>query len=384
LKEQELTELKTIIEDIIEDRLTGLRKSLFQNEIDTFMVLVEENRCYLSGFRGEDSQFDESAGTLFITDSNCIIATDSRFVLQAETEAPLYETVCYKKGLVEKLPDILGTLNTKRLGFESKRLSYFQYKKIADQFKSAGLSVELVETENVVENLRIIKGQAEIESIQEALSIAETVFENFAATITTGMTEKAVAWALEKRLREAGADALSFPTIVASGPNSALPHAIPGDRQFQKGEPILFDWGVRLNGYCSDISRTLFIGKPDDTFKKVYTTVLDAQRKAVDAIRPGISSKAVDEIARAHIDKMGFKDKFGHGLGHGAGLAVHESPRLSPLYDEPLEPRMVFTVEPGIYLPDWGGVRLENMAVVRENGVEMLNRLDSGNFQAGV
>ena len=186
---------------------------------------------------------------------------------------------------------------------------------------------------------------------------------------------------MEKGMREAGADALSFPTIVAAGTNSALPHAIPGDRVINNGEPILFDWGARLNGYCSDISRTVVLGKPDSTFEKVFQTVLDAQRLATDAIKPGISSKAVDKVARDHIETKGFGGKFGHGLGHGTGLAIHESPRLSPLKDIVLEPGMVSTVEPGVYLPDWGGVRLENMIVVRNNGAEVLNRTDPGKYQ---
>jgi Xaa-Pro aminopeptidase len=368
---------------IIENRLSRLKKSLSERKIDTFMVSIEENRRYLSGFKGEDTQFDESAGTLFISDSDFILATDSRFVTQAEAEAPLYRVICCKEGLAKQLPDIAGALNTKRLGFESRRISYLQHKKITEEIETAGLSIELVDTEDVVEDFRILKQESEIEAIRDALSIAESVFEEFSGTISPGMTEKEAAWEFEKRMREAGADALSFPTIVASGPNSALPHAIPGERKIRKGEPILFDWGVKHNGYCSDISRTLIIGKPDETFKKVFTTVLDAQCKAIDAIGPGIGSKAVDDIARSHIEDMGFKDKFGHGLGHGVGLAIHEPPRLSPLVDKPLEAQMVFTVEPGIYIPGWGGVRLENMAVVRKDGAEILNRLDAGNFLAG-
>jgi Xaa-Pro aminopeptidase len=188
------------------------------------------------------------------------------------------------------------------------------------------------------------------------------------------MTEQEAAWNLEKTLREAGAEALSFPVIVAGGPNSAMPHAVPGNRALMAGEPILFDWGVRLNGYCSDISRTLVMGKPDDTFQKVFQTVREAQEMAVAAVKPGIDARSVDAVARSHIEKMGFKDRFGHGLGHGVGLAIHEKPRLSPLSDDVLKPGMICTVEPGIYLPGWGGVRLENMIVVTADGAEVLNK----------
>jgi len=369
----------------IEKRVERLRKSLAENNIDSLLVLVEENRRYLSGFTGEDTRFDETAGALFITDKRLILATDSRNDLQAAREAPLYKIICYKKGLVKELPNIINTLQTKRLGFESIRMSYMQYNKICGQLSSSDIDVELVEADNIMECLRAVKEQSELEEIKKALFIAESVFINFAEnTIKPGMTEKEAAWILEKNLREAGADSLSFPIIVASGPNSALPHAIPGNRNFHKGEPILFDWGARLNGYCSDISRTLVIGSPDDKFKKIFNTVLDAQLKAIDAIKPGISSKDVDEIARNHIDSMGFKDNFGHGLGHGIGLAVHEPPGISSLKDTLLEKQMVFTVEPGIYIPGWGGIRLENMVVVRKDGAEVLNSHDPLTLLQGI
>lgn len=372
------------MEGIIENRLNRLRKSLLDKNLDTFMVLVEENRRYLSGFTGKDTQFDESAGALFITDTGLILATDSRYELQAKMEAPLYEIICYKEGLARELPGILKTLKTERFGFESIRMSYTQYKKITEQFKSEKLQVEPVPTDSIVENLRIIKEEVEIEKIKEALSIAESAFADFVETIIPGTTEREIAWAIEKSLHEAGADSLSFPVIVASGPNSAMPHAIPTGRRLREGEPVLLDWGARLNGYCSDISRTVVIGRPDDTFKKVYRTLLDAQQKAIGAVQEGAGSKAVDETARSHIDCVGFKGKFGHGLGHGVGLAVHEHPKLSQFDDTRLELQMVFTVEPGIYIPGWGGVRLENMVVVRKDGAKVLNRLSLANFLVAV
>ena len=365
----------------IKNRINVLRKILSGKNLDTFMILVEENRRYLSGFTGEDTAFDESAGALFITNTRLILATDSRYELQARQEAPNYELICYKKGLVNELSNILNTLKTKKLGFESKRLSHMQYNKITGQLLSDGLQVQLIETKDIVESLRIKKEEEEIEDIKKALFIAESAFRNFIANnIMPGMTEKEAAWKIEKGMRETGADSISFPVIVASGQNSALPHAIPGNRKINKGEPILFDWGARINGYCSDISRTVVIGKPDETFLKVYETVLNAQSMAIDAIRPGISSRAVDKIARDYIEKMGFQGKFGHGLGHGTGLAIHEYPGLNPIKDTKLDKGMVFTIEPGIYIPGWGGVRLENMVVVRENRAEVLNSLDCASW----
>ncbi|MBU1052510.1 MAG: Xaa-Pro peptidase family protein [Proteobacteria bacterium] len=365
------------MKSIILNRILRIKEIISEKNLDTLMVMVGENRRYLSGFQGHDSQFDESSGVLFISKAGLILATDSRYEEQAIREAGnLYEIVCYKEGLAKQIPAILKKLGTKRLGFESVRLSYLDYRKISEEIKSSGLEVKLVETENIVETLREIKDEKEIELIQKALLIAETAFVRIQDSIRPGVTEKEAAWLIEKAMHEAGADGLSFPTIVASGPNSALPHAIPSDRAFKENEPILFDWGAELEGYFSDISRTIVIGKPDDYFIKAYKTVLDAQLLAVNAIAPGADSKSVDKIARSHIDGTEFSGKFTHGLGHGTGLSVHESPRVGSLSSTVIEPQMVFTVEPGIYITGWGGIRLENMVVVRDKGAEVLNKLE--------
>ncbi|MBL0716594.1 MAG: aminopeptidase P family protein, partial [Desulfosarcina sp.] len=332
-------------------------------------------RRYLSGYTGEDGQFDESAGALLITEKDLILATDSRFEIQAKEEAPLFEIVCYKKGLEKELPSLLRRLGFRPPGFESIRMSYMQHTLILDALKKDNLNIDLVAVHNIVENLRLIKDEDEIIGMKKALSISEAAFQKISSIIKPGMTEHEIAWLMEKELREHGADALAFPVICASGPNSAMPHAIPGGKKFIKGEPILFDWGAKLNGYCSDISRTILIGEPDQTYIKVYNTVLNAQQKAISAIKPGMNAKDVDAVARAHIKNAGFGDRFGHGLGHGVGLAVHEPPKISPLGNSILEPNMVFTVEPGVYIPGWGGGRIENMVVVREDGVEVLNSL---------
>lgn len=359
------------------DRIAQLRKKLSALQIDTFLVLIEENRRYLSGYTGEDTRFDESAGALIITADELILTTDSRFELQAAKEAPLYDVVCYKKGLVKELPAILAQLKTKQLGIEGLRMSYNQYIKIGKEIEEHHLSVKMVDTVHLVEDLRIIKDDDEINAIKKAIDVAECDFYEFLRQLKQGVKEIEVAWDLEKKMRSAGAQSLSFPVISAFGKNSALPHAIPGTRILNPSEPLLFDWGARLNGYCSDMTRTVTLGKPDEQFKKIFTIVYDAQQKAIDAIRPGVSSKRIDDIARNHIAEKGFKDFFGHSLGHGVGLAVHEPPSISPLIEKDitLKENMVFTVEPGIYLPDWGGIRLENMVRVTQDGVEVLNHL---------
>jgi len=362
----------------IENRIERFRKNLQKEKIDTFLVLIEENRRYLSGFTGEDTQFDESAGALLITAEALILATDSRFEIQAKQEASAYEVVVYQKGLVKGLPGMLKTLKTRRLGFESRRMSHEIYTRISQELETNNVSVEMVPHFEMVESLRLIKDDNEIAAIREAVQLAESAFIEFCKTFETGTMEIDAAWDLEKQMREAGAQSLSFPVIAASGPNSALPHAIPGKRFLKKNEPFLFDWGARLNGYCSDMTRTVCLGKPDAEFKNIFNIVYDAQQKAIDAIRPGITTRQVDAIARNHIEENGYKGYFGHGLGHGVGLAVHEPPSLSPIpeREKTIVENMVFTVEPGIYIRDKWGVRLENMVVVGKNGAEVLNKLE--------
>lgn len=363
------------MEPIQTQRLDKVRQAMTACQIDTLMVSVAENRRYVSGFTAEDGGFDESSGVLLIGAAHQILATDSRFDLQARAEARGWDVVCYAKGLIEELPGLLSRLGTRCLGFEALRLSVKDHQKIGAKIAEAGLPVKLVAVEEVVETLRVIKGEPEIEATARALAVAETAFADTLKVLAPGMTEIQAAWALEARIREAGAQSLSFPVICAAGPNAALPHAVPSNRPIEQGEPVLFDWGARLNGYCSDTSRTIWMGEPDQRFLDVYGTVLEAQARAIAAIREGVSSRHVDSLARDYIAEKGFKGLFGHGLGHGTGLAIHEAPRLSPLRDTGLRAGMIVTVEPGIYIAGWGGVRIENQVVVREDGAQVLNRL---------
>lgn len=362
-----------ILGEMTNRRLAKLRAKLEGQDFDTLLVLQGDNRRYLSGFTGEDAQFDESAGALLITLEQQLLATDSRYQTQAQIEAPGFEIYQYKEGLAKVLPEILSTLYTKRLAFESVRVSCLQFQKFEENLKKQNLSVSLIPTKNFVEDLRMIKEAEEIEAIRQSLAVSESVFETIRGKLSPGIMEKELAWAIEKALRETGAESAAFPPIVASGPNSAMPHAVPTDRPLALGEPILFDWGARLKGYCSDISRTIVLGEPDTTFKTVYQVVRDAQAMATETIKPGISTQAVDKTARDYIAAKGFGDNFGHGLGHGVGLATHEKPHLSPIRPMNLELGMVTTVEPGIYIPGWGGVRLENMVVVEQDGATVLN-----------
>lgn len=352
-----------------------------QHNLDAFLVLNAENRRYLSGYTAEDTGFEESAGALLISADQLILATDSRFELQAAAEAPLFEVSIYKTGLAETLIRFLKETEYSKLGFESSRLTYSQYCKIREELNAENLQTEFSPADELVNNLRIIKTEQEIDIISEAISIAEKAFTLIKNTLKPGMTEKSIAWELEKTIRSLGAEGLSFPPIVASGPNSALPHAIAGERQIQKNEPILFDWGARYKGYCSDTSRTLVIGKPDTKFEELYQVLYTAQKNAIAAIRPGVNSKEIDTIARDIIKAAGYGEKFAHGLGHGVGLEIHEPPRVSPLREIILEKGMIITIEPGIYLPEWGGIRLENMVLVTENGARVLNSLSYNDYR---
>ncbi len=358
-------------------RIKRIRKTLQKLDLDTLMVSVQENRRYLSGFTAEDTQFDESAGVLFITQSRLILATDSRFETQAAREAPLFEVFCYREGLAKSLPEILGSLRTERMGFEGIRLCVREYERMQGALKKAGKKVTLLPVTDVVEGSRQIKSAAEIKAIERAVALAEKAFQRTLEIVQPGITEKEAAWALEQAMREDGAEGVSFPVIAAFGENSALPHAVPGNRRLSAGDPVLFDWGARLDGYCSDISRSFCLKRPGSFFKKVFKAVREAQERAVAAVRPGAHTRSIDKIARNRIHRAGFKGRFGHGLGHGVGLAVHESPRVGPARDAVLAPGMVFTVEPGIYIPRWGGVRLENMVVVEKDGARVLNRLET-------
>ncbi|MBU2490919.1 MAG: Xaa-Pro peptidase family protein [Proteobacteria bacterium] len=360
---------------VYENRVERLRAKMQSAGVDALMVSVEENRRYLTGFTGEDGHYDESAGTLFVTPGRILLATDSRYVTQAETESPFCEVFCYQRGLAESLAGIGKRLGLNRLGFEPARVSVIQRDRMQEALEKAGSRLELHPCSPLVEGLREIKDQEEVEAMIQSLRIAESVFSDLILRLNPDLTEKDLAWDLEKGMREAGADAAAFPCIVASGGNAAMPHAVPTPLPVGSGKTLLFDWGARLGGYCSDISRTLCLGTPDDRFRKVRDTVAQAQEKAIAMIRPGVSCREVDAAAREHIHQAGFEGLFGHGLGHGVGLAIHEDPRLGPMRETLLAPGMVFTVEPGIYIPGWGGVRLENMVAVTGDGCRVLNEL---------
>jgi Xaa-Pro aminopeptidase len=357
-------------------RLVRRLASSFETPCDGAWIIKPENRRYFSGFSAEDGHFPESSGSLLIAGATRMLITDSRYTLAAEDEAKNFAVYTLKKGFVEDIPDFAQNLSLGRLGFEEDYLTWDLHRKVAEKLAGLAPPAALTPLNGLVDGMREIKEEREVEALQAAADMISNILDEVIAALKPGMTEKAVAWHIESLARDAGAEGLSFPSIVASGPNSALPHAVPSDRKIRASEPIILDVGVRLEGYCSDITRTVFLGEPDDSFKTVYRTVLEAQRAALTHIRPSVKSTDVDAVARNIITDAGFGAYFGHGLGHGVGLAVHEGPRLGPRNAVQLQPGNVFTVEPGIYIPDKGGVRLEEMVVLEEKGPRILTQND--------
>ena len=352
--------------------LESVRARLRRRKLDALLVTQPENRQYVSGYTGVDASIAETAGVLLIpAQGEPYLLTDSRFHLQAQEEAKNFSILLYPRGLYALLRNLLPRLGIKRLGFESHWTLHSdagRLQKMADK-----LAVELVPLSGLIEELRLHKTEDEIEKIRASVLLCEKVFQNVFKWLRPGRTERQVAGRLEATMGKFGAEGPSFDTIVAAGPNGALPHAIPSDRPIGAGEPVVIDMGLRLNGYCSDMTRTVVLGKPDQKTLDLFRIVRKAQLKAMGTIRAGRTGKEADRAARRIISKAGYGNQFGHGLGHGVGLAVHEGPSLNRRNLRKLRPGMVVTVEPGIYLPGWGGIRLENMVVVREKGCELLN-----------
>lgn len=355
-------------------RLLRLRELLEEQRIDAFLVAVPENRYFLSAYGASDSQLTESSGYLLITDSKQYLLTDFRYREEAAGEAPDYQLLIYSDGLGETLEELFAELSVERVGVEAHYLTFTKFREVEGALTKSRPEAELVLVEELVEQQRLIKEPEEIEAIRVSLDVTEKALAGVWRGLAVGKTEKEVAWEIERSIREAGAEAVSFRPIVASGPNAALPHAEPSERQIGAGESVILDLGSKLDHYCSDMTRTWFAGVPDPKLREIYRIVREAQLAAQDFICAGKDSTAVDAVARDLITRAGYGEQFGHGLGHGVGLAVHEQPGLRRRKGTVLEENMVVTIEPGIYLPGFGGVRLENMVRITQRGCEVLNR----------
>ena len=343
-------------------RLGGLRRRLKEEGLDAILISQAENRRYLSGFTG-------SAGFLLVSEQSAFLATDFRYIEQAKAQAPAFEIFHIKGELSDWFAELVSSIDAKRVGFEADDISFTSYRRLVANLGKR----EMVPAGGMVESLRAVKYGEELALIQRAVAISDAACDEVVPALEMGMTEEDAAWLLEKSMREKGSQSLPFDIIVASGPNAAMPHHRPGDRALREGEPVVIDMGARVDGYCSDLSRTVCLGKEDDRFAKIYDLVLGAQLTAIATIEAGMSGERADGMARTVIEKGGHGEEFGHGLGHGVGLAPHELPRLGRGSTDIMEDGMVFTVEPGIYLSGWGGVRIEDTVVLEQGRVKVLS-----------
>lgn len=341
-----------------------LRQELLRNKLEAILITNAVNVAYLSGFKGE--------GRLLITPGKQVLIVDFRFKEQAVKETKSFriwqgQSFCPPEKSISAL---LKKLKLKNMGFEASTFSYQFYRRL----KAAVKSVGLVPTDNIVEQLRAIKSLQEIKLLKKAASLAIKSFTFAKGAIKPGKKEEEIARELQYFMRKSGAQECAFDSIIASGRRSSMPHAPISDRTFKRNEAVLLDLGCRIAGYNSDLTRMVFLGKISAKIKRTYEIVLQAQQLAISAVRAGAKIRQIDKIARQYIAKAGLGAFFGHALGHGIGREVHEYPSISPRNKDILKEGMVFTVEPGVYIPGWGGIRVEDMVLVTKQGFEVLTK----------
>lgn len=343
-------------------RLMNLRRKMNNQNIDSVFIFEPSNRRYLSGFTG-------STGYLFITRDKEYFLTDFRYIAQAKKQTN-FEVIEIKDSLSQFLKTVVEEEKINNMGIEEEYVTYSWYQNLSQK-----VDISLIKVDDILRDLRIIKDNEEINNIKQAVAISQKSFSDILEFIKPGVTESEIALQLDYSFRKNGAQSNSFDTIVASGINSALPHAEPTDKRIQYGDFIVIDSGCKYNGYCSDMTRTVVVGNPSDEQRKIYNIVLESQKRALEYINALVSGKDVDKVSRDYISINGYGENFGHSLGHGVGLDIHELPTLSPKSETLLMPGMVVTVEPGIYIENFGGVRIEDMVIIKDNGMENLMSL---------
>lgn len=346
------------------ERRTKLLRHLKKAEIPALLVTNPVNVSYLTGFTGDDSY-------LFLSPKDRIILSDGRFEEQLGQECPelTLEIRRPPTSMTALLEKVFSATKCGKVGIESAAITLEFHLKLLEKFSE----MEFVPTTGQVEQLREIKDKHEIEAIRVAVDVAQRAFAVIRASLRGERTEKEVADELEYQIRTFGGTCSSFPSIIGVGPRAALPHGRPSEKKISEAEFVLIDWGARVGQYVSDLTRVLVTGKIPPKLERLYGVVLKAQRAAIEAIRPGALMKEVDAAARGIITKAGYGKEFNHSLGHGLGMQVHESPRLAMDQERPLQAGMVVTVEPGIYFPGWGGIRIEDDILVTKSGHEVLS-----------
>jgi Xaa-Pro aminopeptidase len=348
------------------DRRKRLLKALKSEQLPSLLITNPVNVSYLTGFTGDDSY-------LFLTPREAILLSDGRFAEQIESECPdlKAEIRVTPTSMLQLLESVVTATKAETIAFESAAMSFDFHHRLTDHFPQ----LDFVPTTGLVEKLREIKDKYEIEAIRKAVDCAQRAFNVVRAGMRPEQTEKEIADELEWQIRRFGGKCCAFPSIVGVGPRAALPHGTPTSKQVQEDDFVLIDWGARVGQYISDLTRVLVTGKISPKLERLYGVVLRAQKAAIEAIRPGVLMQEVDAAARDSITRDGCGKAFNHGLGHGIGLQVHESTRLGPNQQEPLQAGMVITIEPGIYFPGWGGIRLEDDVLVTRSGHEVLSSL---------
>jgi Xaa-Pro aminopeptidase len=342
-------------------RRRSLADRLHEVGVDAFLVTSLPNVRYLTGFTGSNAQ-------VIVRDAGAVFFTDGRYTEQARREAPDVERITYPSGFGAVLADRLVDEGVARLGVEAGNVTLAFHRKLTEKMTE----VEIVETDDVVERMRWSKDPEELQALNEAQAATDRAFDDLLDVVAIGMSERELAGVLERLLRRDGADGLAFDSIVAFGESAAEPHHEPGDRRLEEGDVIKLDFGAIWGGYHADMTRTIAFGSPASELRKIHDIVRQAQQAGIDAVRPGISGADVDAAARRVIEDAGYGDRFGHGTGHGVGLEIHEGPRVGHDVDDELPVGAVVTVEPGIYVPALGGVRIEDMVEITEDGSRVL------------
>lgn len=346
----------------VKGRIERLRALLTEKVVDAVLVTKEENVHYFSGFRGDST-------ALFVTHERLLLVTDSRYTEQASAEASLYEIVEQRNGLYQKVAELAVEAGVVALGYEGAALVCDQYEKLKEMLGEISFDTSLA-----LDALRQVKDADEIALIRRACAIADGGFAHIIRYIQPGMTEMEVAAELEHYMRTLGSERPAFQTIIASGVRGSLPHGIASDKVIARGELVTMDFGAVCAGYHSDITRTICVGRADARQREIYDAVLSAQMRALAALRPGVTGIEVDRIARDSLAEKNFEQYFGHGLGHSLGLEIHEEPRLSKAGKHIMQPNMLITDEPGVYIPGWSGIRIEDTVLITADGSEPLTR----------
>jgi Xaa-Pro aminopeptidase len=352
-------------------RWKNVRDAMKELKLDGLLLTDPPDLAYLTNFTGDDS-------VGLITEKDLFLATDFRYVEQAEQEAGWLKVAVRDGKMAETLAQVVRDAKATRVGFEVNAATFGQIHALDKALKEAGgPTVELVPLEDVMLNIRKVKDDHEIDLVRKSVAVAEEAFEAIRSEIKPGQTENYIAGLLVFELRSRGAADSSFPVIVAAGANSSLPHYRPSEALIQRDQPLLIDWGALFQGYCSDLTRTLMMGRVSAKMKQIYKVVLAAQQEAIGFLRPGVTTLQADRVARDVVEKAGYGKQFGHGLGHGIGRQIHEAPSMRKTGgEEELRPGMIVTVEPGIYLPGEGGVRIEDDVLITHSGCEVLSSLD--------